>query len=287
MRFFTALMACALVMGACSQAAIEPASDGSGGTRAPGKENEKVIVFQKVVQNGDEQIPAEPGQFKFELWGDMKNGKGEPTYFGTWETGENGFVRVKFSDLKGQGRDSYYFVEVFDDPEERAQWVDLGDLPFTMQASWGTEWDEYGDFDFGEGPVIVNIPVPEPAEGFENNNPVTLTNDANNLLAVVKNGKPQNNHFYAVLDREVLENDGRIKLDMITPGNHADVGDAFVKLEGDQLVIYVEYGELDGQRFEVYNGNWKSNGNDSEGLTMDYPAGTGDFCIYFRGHYSY
>ncbi len=280
-------MACALVMGACSQAAIEPASDGSGGTRAPGKENEKVIVFQKVVQNGDEQIPAEPGQFKFELWGDMKNGKGEPTYFGTWETGENGFVRVKFSDLKGQGRDSYYFVEVFDDPEERAQWVDLGDLPFTMQASWGTEWDEYGDFDFGEGPVIVNIPVPEPVEGYENNDTVTLTNAGNPLNVSNQKGKIQRNWFYAVLDREVLENDGRIELDMITNGTLADVGDAYVKLEGDQLVIYVEEGVLNRQKLEIYNGVWSNNMNNGEGLTMDYPAGTGDLCIYFFGHYSY
>ncbi len=230
MRFFAALLACALVMGACSQSEIEPASDVSGGTRAP---QDKIIVFHKVVQVGDEQIPAQAGQFKFELWGLKKNGKGEAELLGSFETDENGDVRVNFSDdLKGQGRDKYYFTEVFDTPEEAALWVPLGDQPFTMQANMGAQWDEYGEFEFGpEGPTIVNIPVsvePEVPELGEPYKSVTLTNEAGGV-------HPNHNHFcYATLTRaELVEG---VTLDMVT-GNGCDkIGEAFVKFD--------EYGKV-------------------------------------------
>lgn len=291
MRFFTALMACALVMSACSEAAFVPASDNPDLTRGG---NGSHIGFKKVVQIADGEFrPASEDEFAFELYGVQKsNGKKAPKvdFFGTFTTDANGEVWVNFPDIKGGGRDSYYFREVFATPEEAAKWEELDDLLLTVKPSWGAEWDEYGNFDFNDGPTIVNIPIPEeePVDGYQYSAPVTLTNNADDLLFVnKKNGKPHNNFCYAVLSREILEAGDEIKLDMIKPGTLDDKGDAFVKLEDGKLVIYVEDGELDTNTFEIYNGVWNNNGNTGVGLTIDYPAGEGDFRIHFWGHYSW
>ena len=214
-------------MGACSQSDIEPVSDVSGGTRAP---QDKIIVFQKVVQTGDEQVPATAGQFKFELWGE----KDGPTFFGIYTTDENGKIQVEFSDLNG--KDYYYFTEVFDTPEEAAQWETLPNQRFFVDPSQGAQWDEYDFFAFGpEGPTIVNIPaepeVPELGEPYES---VTLTNDANDPKVY-----PGTNHFnYAVLSASELAEG--VTLDMVVGNGNTKVGEAFVKLVDGAITIAID-----------------------------------------------
>ena len=227
MRFFTGLLACALLMGACSEVAFEPAAGDSDLTRG-GKGN--TIGFNKVVLVDGELVPATEGQFSFELWGDKKNGKGEPECLETYTTDADGGVWVDFTEFKGQGRDYYYFREVFASDEEAAMWVSLDDLQFTMHASRGTQWVKYGDFDFNEGPTIVNIPVvvAEPELGPEHES-VTLTNAAGGV-------HPNHNHFcYAELTREELI--AGVVLDMVEGNGREKVGEAFVQLNEDGRIV--------------------------------------------------
>ncbi len=282
MRFFATLLACALVMGACSQSGIEPAADVTGGTRAA---QDKVIVFHKVVLEDGVEVPAEAGQFKFELWGLKKNGKGEAELLGTFETDENGDVVVDFSnDLKGQGRGKYYFTEVFDDPEEAEKWEDLGDLPLTILANWGAVWDEYGEFAFGpEGPTIVNIPIVEDETELKKVGRVNLTNDADEVLKV--NGDHPT-FCYAILNREILEDGGVIELDMVGENaNHTDLGDAYVSVVDGKIVITVE-GEVREFEWMIYEGEWDNNGKkELTSEPLDFPEGDEDVCIFVRAVY--
>lgn len=278
MRFFTSLMACALLMAACSQQEVAVDDLDTRGV--------KTIGFNKVVLLEDGSTrPAEEGEFKFEIYL-SKNGtetilinknSGEP-YFVTDAAGQ---VWVNFSDLKGN-KSSLRFREIFDSEEEAEKWEELEDFTCNVTASdSGAYWDEVF-FPFNEGPEVVNIPVPEeePIEGYENQSPVTLTNAGDHHVTDNKN------FFYAVLSREILEAGEVIELEMIKNGNIAVIGKAFVKLNDEGMIeIFVEEGELIAQNTKFYDGSRKNNGNNKVGLTLDYPEGEGDIWIYVWGHY--
>jgi hypothetical protein len=283
MRFLTTLMAGVLLMSACSQQNIILDADDSVATRA----NENRIGFHKLVLTaGGELRPATEGEFKFELY--MINKKGEETlllnqnqesFFLTDAAGE---VWVDFSSLKGNSN-NLRVHEIFDTEEDAAKWEVLEDFSCDVEPSSGATWDGVA-FAFGDGPEIINIPViptEEPIEGFENQSPVSLTNAGD--IHVTDN----KNFYYAVLSREVLEAGGEIVLDMIKPGGKKeDKGDAFVKLnEEGKIEIFVKEGKLRSQNTEFYYGVRGNNGNNKAGLTLDYPEGEGDICIYVFGHY--
>lgn len=228
-------MAVALLFTACSNGELS-SDDNSLATRG-GKGS--MIGFHKVVLTADGTTrPATEGEFTFELWGQKKNGKGDPTFFGEFSTDVNGGVWIDFTEFKGQGRDFYYFREVFATEEEAEKWEPLDDLNYTMQASWGTQWVEYGDFNFNDGPTIVNVPVPEeiddPALGPMVRS-VTLSNGAYGDATVW----PGTNHFcFATLTREELIQG--VKLEAVVGNPCNDTGDAFVKLVGDEIVVSID-----------------------------------------------
>ncbi len=228
-------MVVALLFTACNQGEV---IDTENSLESRGGKGE-MIGFHKVVQIADGEFrPAAEGEFTFELWGNKKNGKGEPTFFGTFATDANGDVWVDFTKFKGQGRDRYYFREVFASEEEAAEWVPLEDLKYTMQASWGTQWEDYGDFDFNEGPTIVNVPVAEEIEEPVLGEPVgsvTLSNGAGEEATVW----PETNHFcFATLTREQLVEG--VKLEAVVGNPCNDTGDAFVRLVGDKIVFSID-----------------------------------------------
>ncbi len=265
-------MAVALLFTACGKGEFFSAQD-SQTTRGG---NGQMIGFSKVVQIAeDETRPAAEGEFSFELY-DVKKGE----LMATLSTDVNGQVWIDFTEFSGKG--SYFFREVFASEEEAEKWEPLEDLYFDVAPNAGAQWGEEA-FAFNEGPVVVNIPVPvgEPVLGpvWES---VTLTNDATEALSVF-NPNSEKDHpvfCYAVLDRAALVAGETIKLDMVVEEAHTDIGDAFVTLEGGNIVITFDGVAGDGVHFEIYQGEWNNNANTHTGMTIACPEGEGDIAIY-------
>ena len=243
MRFFTALTACALMMGACSEAGNYVMMD-EAGTRAGGNGNGgnggggngELVGFHKVVQIAEGEFrPAAAGEFTFELWSVKNNGNAELE--GVVSTDGNG--DVWFDDdpkLHGQGR-TYFFREIFASDDEAAKWESLADLPFRLESNWGTHWGEsLGSHPYNEGPTVVNIPVPEGEEPVLGPwiTSVTLSNGAYGDASVW----PGTNHFcYAALTREQLVEG--VTLEAVEGNPCNDTGDAFVQLVDGKIVVTI------------------------------------------------
>ena len=236
MRLFTALTvaACAFAMGACSEPAFNEAFDG-GMTRGG---NGEFIGFHKVVQTGENTTrPAIENEFTFDLYEVDKKGEVALIFAGL-TTDTNGDVWFDdFTKFKGQGR-TYFFKEVFANEEEAAKWEPLPELHFEMESNFGTHWnDERGSWEFNQGPVIVNIPVPEEIEEpvlgpLEES--VTLSTGAYGAATVW----PNTNHFcYAKLTRAQLE--AGITLEAVEGNPCNDKGDAYAKLVDGKIVITI------------------------------------------------
>lgn len=230
-------MACALVMGACSEPSSNEAFDG-GMTRGG---NGEFIGFHKVVQIDENTTrPATEGEFTFNLYEMNKKGEVALLFAGLTTNADGDVWFDDFTKFKGQGR-TYFFKEVFANEEEEARWEPLDELHFTMESNWGTHWNaEIGDWAFNSGPTIVNIPVPEIIEPDPNpelgrlEKSVTLSTGAYGAATVW----PDTNHFcYAKLTRAQLE--AGITLEAVQGNPCNDMGDAYAKLVDGKIVITI------------------------------------------------
>ncbi len=260
MRILTAMAAFALLFSACGKQEVgEPVIDLKK-TDLHSNAASALVGFYKVVDIDGEFIPAEDGQFEFELW-DLKKDE----LIGTYPT-LNGGVFISFNDLNPNRE--YMFREV---PVEGYE--PLEDLPFYVEASSKSAvWAEDVTFEvvegeFGEMLQVINVPIQEEVVFGEAESGLTLTNDVNDPYRLINANSGNEHHFcYAVLN--VTELAEGITLDIVKGNNGNEnfekFGEAVVKLNAEgRIEIIVEDPEV-SFKAEAYDEvpEWNNNGKD-------------------------
>ena len=227
MRIFTAIMAFALLFSACSK---EESTLVSAADPVLTRGNGDLVGFNKVKLIDGEQIPAEDGEFRFELYQANKN-SGNYQKIRDFST-LNGGVWINFTELSPGKK--YLFREI-----TREGWEPIADLPFTVVARSGAVWDGVS-YRYGTGPTVVNIPLaPERVLGEELGDGITLTNDARSPFQLKKeNGKGYQHFCYAVLN--VADLAEGVTLDLVKGAKIDDVGDAFVRLADGRITVTID-----------------------------------------------
>ena len=254
MRIFTAIMACALVFSACSKEenGLVPADD-SVLTRA-----REVVGFNKVKLIDGVQIPAEDGEFAFELYEANKN-SGTYEKIGEYPT-LNGGVWIEFTEFSPGKK--YLFREI---PMEG--WEPIEDLPFTLVAnSKSAVWGGV-PYSPGTGPTVENIPIVEEPVWTKPYESVTLTDNLENPSVIPGFG----NHFcYVKLN--VADLAEGVTLHAVVGNKFDKLGEATVKLIGDQITVIVDDPEAKfNLKVSTEGPVWQNNGGGHNNNTVTCP----------------
>lgn len=254
-------MAFAVLFSACSkQEAGETAVDLKNTKPHVQGASAALVGFYKVVDLDGEFVPAEDGQFEFELWDAKKD-----ELVGTYPTKDGG-VFISFNSFNPNRE--YFFREV---PVEGYEPIE--DLPFYVEASSKSAvWNEQVTFvvvdgEFGEKLQVVNVPIKEEIVFGEAKNGVTLTNDVNSPNRLEKeNGNGLHKFCYAILNVSDLA-DG-VTLDIVDGNNGNErfekFGEAVVKLnaEGEVEIIVDDPEAVYGAKIYTEVPVFKNNGNE-------------------------
>lgn len=227
------------------------------------------VGFYKVVDLDGELVPAEDGQFEFELW------QGEEVV-ATYPTKDGG---VFFYMFELTPNTDYFFREVALEGYEAVEDLLFNTAAGNTSVAWTSE--NFVDGGFGEAPQVVNVPVKDepvlvPVWSKEYSS-VTLTDDRENALVVPGFG----NHFtYVVLKAADLAEG--VTLQAVVDKNHDLLDEAVVKLvDGEVVVVVDDPTATVNVKVSTEGPVWANNGGGhAVGKTATWPEGAEEAYVY-------